>query len=288
MTIENIPIGSHVRQTIEAYAKMKSFPHTVLLDGADAKSRRELALFLAQTILCTGDARPCGSCNACIKCKAGVHPDIKEFGEIGSNAVFKIDAAREIKQDAFILPNDGDRKVYILLETQQMNDNAANALLKTLEEPPRYAHFILTCDSRASMLQTVLSRATVLGMSEPAAEREGEAAGLASDMARAVTALHESELLRLCGALEKDKALFTDCVSALSEIFKDALLLKSGANKQNLPYPASETVAAALGKERLYALYETCGQLLSAQKRNVNYTLLLTRLTYALRRAAGR
>lgn len=144
MTIENIPIGSHVRQTIEAYAKMKSFPHTVLLDGADAKSRRELALFLAQTILCTGDARPCGSCNACIKCKAGVHPDIKEFGEIGSNAVFKIDAAREIKQDAFILPNDGDRKVYILLETQQMNDNAANALLKTLEEPPRYAHFILT------------------------------------------------------------------------------------------------------------------------------------------------
>lgn len=124
---------------------------------------------LAQTLLCTGvgGSRPCGLCRDCRKAAAGIHPDImvterlkddkgKEKREI------YVEQVREIIASAPILPNEAEKKVYIIRDAGTMKAPAQNALLKILEEPPHFAAFILVADSAGQLLETVRSRCVTL------------------------------------------------------------------------------------------------------------------------------
>ena len=71
---------------------------------------------------------------------------------------FPVELARDIRQDAYIAPNEGACKVYIVDQAHTMNASAQNALLKIIEEPPAGVYFILLCENRAQMLPTILSR----------------------------------------------------------------------------------------------------------------------------------
>ena len=86
--------------------------------------------------------------------KAGInsHPDVITVDPTAQNEkTFKIALVREMKDDAYIIPNEASRKVYILKSADKMNVQAQNALLKLIEEPPSYARFILECESSSAM-----------------------------------------------------------------------------------------------------------------------------------------
>ena len=158
---------------MDVYAKQKAAfaarlaegraAHAYILEGDDGETRR-FALYMAAALLCTGDKPPCGRCASCRKALAGgetLHPDIHVF-EPEKNAGFSVETVRGIRKSVYLLPNEGDRKVYILCGAQKMSRSAQNALLKLFEEPPASASFVICCDRRDALLPTVLSRALLI------------------------------------------------------------------------------------------------------------------------------
>ena len=112
---------------------------------------------------------PCGVCRACRKAFAGVHPDIitvqRPLDKNGSRKKeIVVDQVRELAMDAPVLPNEAERKVYIIEDADRMNLNAQNAALKLLEEPPQGVIFLLCVENPGLMLETVRSRCAVINV----------------------------------------------------------------------------------------------------------------------------
>ena len=129
--------------------------HAYIVSGETAES-------LAKTIVCSSrEKRPCLECPHCKKANKNLHPDIIEIKPTkkqNGKKEIHIDQIRELKRDAIIVPNEADKKAYIIYEADSMNHNAQNALLRILEEPPTHAVFILKTDTPDELLETIHSR----------------------------------------------------------------------------------------------------------------------------------
>lgn len=137
--------------------------HAYIITGPDASRRRETAMQLAASLLCTGDNPPCARCRDCRKVFGGIHPDVIFVGRQPDSKgqlhrELLVDQIRNMTSDAVIAPNEASRKVYVLPEADRMNIPAQNALLKALEEPPGHACFLLCAAAADSLLPTVRSR----------------------------------------------------------------------------------------------------------------------------------
>lgn len=287
MSWSDFALNPQDRQFLESRLRHGTLPQTLLLEGGREEERRALAKEIAAAIVCQGDgARPCGVCRACVKSRADSHPDIKFYAPEKKNSIFKVETCREIRQDAFILPNDGDCKVYILEDSQNMNDSSENALLKILEEPPAGVYFVLTCDSRFSMLPTVLSRAVVLSLTGEVCPFSDETLETAFGLAEAVVSQSELALLRATAGLEKDRDAVKTTLMCLSEIFENALKQKNGGTPAAQYAEPAALLCEKLTNHKLYALWNTAGELKADADRNANTNLLVTGLCYRLRRAA--
>ncbi len=313
--------NERVKQQLAADIDSGRFPHALLIEGDAGSGRRTLAMAVARAATCYSDGeKPCGVCDACRK---NEHPDITVYGE---DAAISVDVVRELRQEAYVMPNEAPRRVMILAGAQNMLPPAQNALLKILEEPPRHVVFILICENRTQLLETIRSRcvcvtmeavdwetaAPVLRARLPRADEQellrahnlfGGRIGrvldgmqdgtfrrvleLTPQFAEAVIAPTELTLLRLTGALEKDKELTAGVLSGLMLVFRDALTLSYGGRACLSTAPeAAKKIASRLSGKRLMALLQQIGALQQAQRRNMNNTLFLTRMSACLREAA--
>lgn len=287
MSLSEYPLSGGDRRYLEARLASRTLPQTLLLEGGAAEQRHALALYLAAAVVCTGEGtRPCGVCRACVKCKAHSHPDIQLYAPEKKGAAFKVETCRAIRQDAFVGANDGACKVYILEDSQAMNDSSENALLKILEEPPAGVHFILTCDSRASMLPTVLSRATVVPLCGAVSEFSEQTVETACALAAAAASGKELAVLEASAPLEKNREEIRQVLLCLSELFSAALKLKSGGSAETSVYRETALqLARTLTKPKIYALFKNVQALTVRAEQNANANLLLTRLCCQLRQA---
>lgn len=287
MSLQEFALSSGDRRFLEARIKSRTLPQTLLLEGGAEEQRHALALYLAAAMVCTGDgARPCGVCRACVKCKAHSHPDIQLYAPEKKGAAFKVETCRAIRQDAFIRANDGACKVYILEDSQAMNDSSENALLKILEEPPAGVYFILTCDSRSAMLPTVLSRAVVVPLLGAVSAFSEQTVETACALAAAAAGGNELAILKASAPLEKAREEIRQVLLCLSEIFAAALKLKSGGTADEAAYrEIAAQLSRTLTKPKIYALWQNTLALTERAERNANANLLLTRLCCKLRQA---
>lgn len=144
-------------------------PHAMLLEGDSGCGKKTFAKIIAAAAVCAGGDKPCGVCRHCIKAMGGIHPDIALYdGTTPKN--LNVEAVRGIRLAASVRPNEAERKVYILADVQNMTPQGQNALLKVLEEPPANVMFVLTCDNRSRLLETIVSRVTVIQLEPPARE----------------------------------------------------------------------------------------------------------------------
>ncbi len=132
--------------------------HAYLLTGGSGESRAALIQRMTAAYLCQGERPPCGRCAPCRKAAAGVHPDVWRTAPAPDKREITVDQIRALRADAYVRPNEGRRKVYIIDPADAMNPAAQNALLKVLEEGPAYAAFLLSAAQPGLLLDTVRSR----------------------------------------------------------------------------------------------------------------------------------
>lgn len=133
--------------------------HFYLICGPKGSGKHTLAKLLAAAILCGKEAAPCGRCAACRKVFDGSHPDFITVTDPEHKNI-AVRLVREIRDDMFIRPNEAEHKIYLF--AQDMGIEGQNALLKVLEEPPKYGVFLLLTDNPEKILPTVRSRCTEL------------------------------------------------------------------------------------------------------------------------------
>lgn len=150
--------NKRAQETLAAFVNGGRFPHALLLEGPEGSGRRTFAREIAAALFCRGEHKPCGSCNQCRKVLEQNHPDVEYYGRDGSRRSFHIDTIRKLRQNAWLLPGEAPCRVCVLCGAENMTDQAQNALLKILEEPPEHTVFILTAENRAMLLPTILSR----------------------------------------------------------------------------------------------------------------------------------
>ena len=131
--------------------------HAYIVSGA-------LADALAMAVVCSGHgtSRPCMNCKHCNKASRRIHPDIAFIDKYPDKQIINVDQIRELKQDAFIIPIESEKKAYVINNADLMNASAQNAFLQILEEPPAHAVFILNTENPAMLLPTVQSRCATL------------------------------------------------------------------------------------------------------------------------------
>ena len=302
--------------------------HSYLLCGPAGSGKHTLARILCAAMECEKDgaAVPCGVCPGCRKALAGIHPDVITVDDPDHKAM-TVDPIRAARSDMFIRPNEGRRKIYVIPRGQDMNESAQNALLKILEEPPAHVIFILTCENRSQLLETVRSRCVCLTLQpvawdeaapvlhsrlpqEPPQELQrahslfGGCIGqvisgitdgtlqqvleLTPAIGEAIVDPQELTLLRLTARLEKERALTDGVLAGLILLLRDALAARSGSPTRLSTAPETALLLAGrLNGARLMALLETVESLQQDVLHSMNNTLFLTRMSACLRQAAG-
>jgi DNA polymerase-3 subunit delta' len=156
------PVMGHkwATELLKRTLQTERVPHALLLVGPSQVGKRTMALAYAQALNCLGDEPPCGECLACRKIAAGNHPDVRLFDEEGTS--IKIEQIRALQRELALSPVEGRWRVAILTDFERATLQAANALLKTLEEPARRVVLILTTGEPDQLLPTIVSRCQVL------------------------------------------------------------------------------------------------------------------------------
>ena len=151
-----------VYDRLRAAADRGALHHALLLTGPKGSGKGELARFIAAAMECTAPAgKPCGTCPACRKVFSGIHPDVIAVRDEGHKTL-PVDTVRALCADAYIRPNEGQRKIYIFEDCGQLDSRCQDILLKTVEEGPRYAAFLFLSENAAAILPTIRSRCVEL------------------------------------------------------------------------------------------------------------------------------
>ena len=161
----------HLLQQLEPSLRQRRLSHAYLLCGPPHVGKMALAINLAQAVNCLdGPGVPCGSCIQCTRIALGHHTDVRTLapgqGEEGRSArtMIGINEIKEILRRVNLNPYEGSSSVVILDGAESMSDEAANALLKTLEEPPPQVLFLLLTANESAVLTTVRSRCQTLNL----------------------------------------------------------------------------------------------------------------------------
>ena len=142
-------------------------PHAYLITGPQRVGRRTLAIRLAQALNCVQATEPgeiCSACRSCGQLELMQHPDLEVVQAEQHGGTLKVDQIREMQHKLSLTPYEAEYRIALLLRFEEAHNSAANALLKTLEEPPKHVILILTADSTESLPATIVSRCQVINL----------------------------------------------------------------------------------------------------------------------------
>src|ERR1043165_6180861 len=160
-TFDTVVGQEHITTTLKNAIRHQHLAHAYLFCGPRGVGKTTCARILAKTINCenpTADMEACGVCGSCQSFKNNASFNIFELDAASNNSVEDI---RELVNQVRFAPQQGKYKIYIIDEVHMLSAAAFNAFLKTLEEPPPYAIFILATTEKHKILPTILSRCQI-------------------------------------------------------------------------------------------------------------------------------
>ncbi|MFN2109528.1 MAG: DNA polymerase III subunit delta' [Anaerolineae bacterium] len=240
-----------VRQ-LQTAIEHEEVPHALLISGPDNVGKMTLARLVTGALLCTGqdDERPCGTCLACRKLASGNHPDFMLVEPEEEGGALKIDQIRAVERFLSLTPNESPRKIALISAFERATIGAANALLKTLEEPPAYAHLILLAQDADVLLPTIVSRSQQIVLRPLATATVEQALREQWD----VPAEQAAHLARISGG-RMGWAIRAATETAYHQRMEDALALLLDLMHQDLP--ARFDTAKALARDANVNVSET-------------------------------
>ena len=237
MGFESLLGNARLKENLRSGLARNRVSHFYLLSGPEGSGKKTLAKLLSAALLCKGQEKPCMQCPACRKVMADTHPDVITVkDDEHKNVAVKI--VRRVRDDMFVKPNEGDRKIYLF--PQELGVEGQNALLKVLEEPPAYAVAILLTENPEKILTTVRSRCTELPLQ--ALSREEMLPVLKEEYPEAEETLLQGAMARSGGYLGQAKALLEEgsVVSPQTEGFVTAFCRKNMLELTNLLTPMGQ------------------------------------------------
>lgn len=276
MDLSQLAGNQPLKALLNRQTAARGLSHAYILAGPAGAGKHTLARLLAAAWVCESSGeRPCFTCPHCRKAMRDIHPDIIRTGDDGKDVA--VAQVRALRSDAYIRPNEAERKVYIIENAQTMNQSAQNAILKLLEEGPAYAAFLLLTDNAAALLPTVRSRCETLSLS-PADDQAVEVADPqardgALTLLRLLTEGNELSMLEFCVTLEKwDRDALEHLFNETVLLLRHALVCAAGAALDE-PDPqraeAARQAADKLSRRRLLTMTEKLNKLRSACSFNV-------------------
>ena len=292
--------NERIKAAVMAAVAENRLPHAILLEGDKGTGRHTLMRFLSRSAVCSNEKKPCGVCRNCHSAEIGAHPDITVTAPEDGKKNITVSQIRTLRSEAYVKPHMADRRVFVIDRADSMNEQAQNALLKVLEEPPGDIIFILIAESAAALLDTIISRCTVLSLIPPETEeavrylmnnteygeeriRQAlistggnigaalEALGgegtvtqtAAKNFARLLLSGNEAEMLKITAQFEKSR------VSA-DEFLKELKLAVAAEIKENL-----RNIHSA---KALSFFYDSISEFEDSLKTNINLSLLFCAL----------
>lgn len=151
--------NNFILDTFGSMFKSGRLAHSFLIYGEKGLGKKEIAMYMAKALLCEKNTGiPCGKCRSCSNAASKAHPDLIFPEKSGKLETYSVETCRYVRTDSYVKPNDGERKVYVFSDCSDIQTAAQNAMLKIIEEPPDYAYFIFTAESKEVFLPTILSR----------------------------------------------------------------------------------------------------------------------------------
>ena len=200
-------VRGHARpvEVLQRAIRTDRLHHANLLTGPEGVGKRRVAFAAAALVNCESptDGQPCGTCRSCTKLRAGSHPDVEVIEPDGR--WIKIEQVRAIASKTRFRPYEGRRRVFIIEGAERMREEAANALLKTLEEPGGETVFFVITAQPHRLLSTIRSRCQPLRfapLDDDDVRMMLEADGVDADAARSAAALARGSMARARRALD--------------------------------------------------------------------------------------
>jgi DNA polymerase-3 subunit delta' len=282
--------------------------HAYLFTGPPGIGRRTLALRLAQALNCKQAPAPgqmCGTCLSCRQIERMQHPSLSIIQSDRPGGILKVEQVREIQHILALAPYEARYRVALLLRFEEANLSAANALLKTLEEPAAQVILVLTAENMESLLPTIVSRCEVLRLRPLPVEQVSQGLqarwGVPAEQARLLAHLSDGrpgyamqlfndpeqmeqrrtrldDLVQLLGArrserfayierLSKERETFRQAMQVWTSFWRDVLLLSSGAG---LPVTNLDKLSAIEAAAQKFGLEAARRSILSLERAQEN------------------
>lgn len=282
LNFNGFDFDDNTKQTLNTLDIQGRVPHAIVIESKDSTKSLELAKFLSMYAVCGETVRPCGVCGNCHRALNMAHADIKYAYPEKKSKTYSIDQMRDIIKDAYIKPNDSDAKVYVFEQAEnRLAPVVQNAFLKLLEEPPQNVFFILLCENSKKLLDTIMSRSTVLRIN--ADDVYGDAAvENAQKIVSGILSSNEYSLLKALYVLT-DKENAEETLSVTGFLLRDGLALSSGGNAL-LDGSLGAQLAKRFTKAQIIGMIELSESAKIKIGQNININLLTTWLCGEYRR----
>lgn len=255
----------NLRLLSESYNKGK-LSHAYIIEGSKLSGRDEFIQNIAAALLCekaaeTRELVPCGKCPSCIKAATKNHPDIIHVMHAKPTVLSVNEIREQVVSDISIKPYYGPYKIYIIYDAQLMNENAQNALLKTIEEPEPYGVIFLLTDNEDSFLQTIRSRCIRLSMD--AVPRNDVAEALLDEdgqqVIKALDGVLRSDAFQINKTAKEMETMDRQQVVRIAGLWvRDILVYKSTGDRSRLYFAAYEQSIRSLSASMTYEDINEC------------------------------
>lgn len=290
------------------------FAHAYIVYGPDGVGKSVLALYMASLVLCKEDgAKPCGKCEACRKILSGFHPDVVVSEPIKKG--MGVDEIRELIDEIRLRPYEGDYKVIIIKDAQNMTPQAQNAFLKTLEEPDNGSFIIMLTSSLETILETIRSRCQIIRLGRipeyeikkylidnNVEQKKAELAAALSDgiignamrmLDEDYMHLREETVEKACSIIKgnaldaftmyewfsKNKSSIDDILDNMISWYRDLIMLKSTSDRRHIInrdyYELLVEESQILSYNRLNVIIKVIMDTKEKLRQNVNYELAI-------------